>query len=60
MKKPQLQKEYFKVMDEAARASSRRETIDLYKKARSIKKMLCGEESDFSLTGIDHSALRMK
>ena len=36
----QLNKEYAETMQEAAQASGRRETIDLYKKARSIRKKM--------------------
>ena len=49
MTKTQLHKEYSKTMHEAAEASGRRETIDLYKKARSIKKKLYGEDPDYPL-----------
>ncbi len=44
MAKKQLDKEYSKTMEEAAKASGRRETIELYKKARSIRKKLYGED----------------
>ena len=44
-----LNKEYSKAMQEAAEASGRRETIELYKKARSIKKKLYGEDPDYPL-----------
>ena len=40
MTKTQLHEEYSKVMQEAEEASGRRETMDLYKKANSIKKRL--------------------
>ena len=42
----QLNKEYAKAMHEAAEALGRRETIELYKKARSIKKKLYEDDSD--------------
>ena len=38
MTKTQLHEEYSKTMKEAQHASGRRETIDLFKKANSIKK----------------------
>ncbi len=44
MSKKQLLKEYSKTMLEAAQASSRRETIELYKKAQSIKTELQNED----------------
>ena len=40
MAKTQLHKEYSKTMQEAEHASGRRETMNLYKKARLIKKEL--------------------
>ena len=49
MTKTQLNKEYSKTMQEAAKASGRRETMELYKKARSIKKKLYENESDYPL-----------
>tara|TARA_B100000131_G_scaffold310878_1_gene343033 strand:+ start:755 stop:910 length:156 start_codon:yes stop_codon:yes gene_type:complete len=45
MTKTQLHKEYSKTMQEAEHASGRRETMNLYKKARLIKKELQLEES---------------
>ena len=44
MTKTELKKEYAEVMLQADQASGRRETIDLYKEARSIKKKLFGNE----------------
>ncbi len=44
-----LNKEYEKIMHEAAKASGRRETLELYKKARVIKKKLYGDEPDYPL-----------
>ena len=46
----QLNKEYAKTMLEAAEALGRRETMELYKKARSIKKRLYENEHDYYLT----------
>ncbi|KGG14485.1 MULTISPECIES: hypothetical protein [unclassified Prochlorococcus] len=43
----QLNKEYVQTMNEAAEALGRRETMELYKKARSIKKKLYGDEPDY-------------
>ncbi len=40
MTKTELRKEYSKTMQEAEHASGRRETLNLYKKARLIKKEL--------------------
>ncbi len=40
MTKTQLHEEYSKTMKEAQHASGRRETMDLFKKANSIKKRL--------------------
>ncbi len=40
----QLTTEYSKIMQEAAEAPGRRETIELYKKARSIRKKLHKKE----------------
>ena len=40
MTKTQLHKEYSKTMQEAEHTSGRRETLNLYKKARLIKKEL--------------------
>ncbi len=45
----QLNKEYSKTMQQAAEAPGRRETMELYKKARSIRKKLYTEESEYSL-----------
>ncbi len=49
MTKTQLHDEYSRTMYEAAEASGRRETIELYKKARSIKKKLYGDDPDYPL-----------
>ena len=49
MTKTELTKEYADVMLQADQASGRRETMDLYKKARSIKKKLSGDEPRHSL-----------
>ena len=49
MTKTQLHQEYSKTMYEAAQASSRRETINLYKKARLIKKELHLHEEEYPL-----------
>ena len=43
MTKTELKKEYADVMLQADQASGRRETMDLYKKARIIKKKLYGD-----------------
>ena len=45
----QLKKEYADTMNEAAEAYGRRETLELYKKARSIKKKLYGDEPEYPL-----------
>ena len=45
-----LNKEYSKAMQEAAEASGRRETMELYKKARSIRKKLYSEDPEYPLT----------
>ena len=50
MSTKQLNNEYAKTMHEAAEALGRRETMELYKKARSIKKKLYAEELDHPLT----------
>ncbi len=42
----QLSKEYAKTMNEAAEAPGRRETLELYKKARSIKKKIYADKPD--------------
>ena len=49
MTKTQLHKEYSKTMQEAEHASGRRETLNLYKKARLIKKELQSDEYDYHL-----------
>ena len=49
MSTKQLNKEYMQTMHEAAVALGRRETIELYKKARSIKKKLYQEHPDYPL-----------
>ena len=49
MTKTQLHEEYSKTMQEAEEASGRRETMDLYKKAKSIKKRLCNVDNLHSL-----------
>ena len=43
MTKTELKREYAEVMLQAEQASGRRETMDLYKEARSIKKKLSGD-----------------
>ncbi len=48
MIKAQLKKEYAAIMLQADKASGRREAMDLYKKANSIKKRLHKVESDCS------------
>ena len=53
MAKTKLHSEYFKTMKEAAMASGRRETMDLYKKANSIKKRLHYNPSELYLTKKD-------
>ena len=45
----QLSKEYADTMHQASIASGRRETLELYKKARSIRKKLYGAQTDTSL-----------
>ncbi len=45
-----LNKEYSKTMQEAAEAPGRRETMELYKKARSIRKKLYSEDPEYPLT----------
>ena len=50
MTKTELKKEYAAVMLQADQASGRRETMDLYKKARIIKKILSGDEHQCHLT----------
>ncbi len=45
----QLNKEYKDTMHQAAEASGRRETLELYKKARSIKKKLYADEPEHPL-----------
>ncbi len=49
MTKTQLHEEYSKAMQEAQHASGRRETMDLFKKANSIKKRLCNVDNLHSL-----------
>ena len=49
MTKTELKKEYADVMLQADQASGRRETMDLYKEARSIKKKLSGDEHEYPL-----------
>ena len=49
MTKTELKKEYAEVMLQADQASGRRETMDLYKEARSIKKKLSGDEHECPL-----------
>lgn len=44
-----LNKEYADTMHQAAEASGRRETLELYKKARSIKKKLYGDDPEYPL-----------
>ena len=44
MTQTELKREYAEVMLQANQASGRRETMDLYKEARSIKKKLSGDE----------------
>ena len=43
----QLNKEYSKTMQEAAEALGRRETMELYKKARSIRKKLYLQDLEY-------------
>ena len=45
----QFKKEYADIMHQAAEASGRRETLELYKKARSIKKKLCCDDPEYPL-----------
>ena len=45
MTKTQLHEKYSKTMQEAEEASGRRETMDLFKKANSIKKRLYNNEN---------------
>ncbi len=47
MKKAQLNKEYSKVMLKAAKATGRKETMNLYKKARLIRKELHLDEPEY-------------
>ena len=49
MKKTQLHEEYSKTMKEAQHASGRRETMDLFKKANSIKKRLYSVDHPYPL-----------
>ena len=49
MTKTELKKEYADVMLQADHASGRRETMDLYKEARSIKKKLSEDEHEYPL-----------
>ncbi len=49
MSTKQLNKEYAKTMQEASQASGRRETMELYKKARLIRKKLFEIEPDYPL-----------
>ena len=49
MTSQQLNKEYADTMHQAAEASGRRETLELYKKARAIKKKLYGDEPEYPL-----------
>ncbi len=44
-----LDKEYFKALQEAAAAPGRRETMELYRKARLIKKKLYAENPEHPL-----------
>ncbi len=50
MSSKNLNEEFSKTMQEAAEASGRRETMELYKKARSIKKKLYSEDPEYPLT----------
>ncbi len=52
MKKAQLNKEYSKVMLKAAKAAGRKETMNLYKKARLIRKELHLDEPDYPVMNI--------
>ena len=49
MTKTQLHKEYSKTMQDAEHDSGRRETLNLYKKARLIKKELQFDDHDYPL-----------
>ena len=49
MTKTQLHEEYSKTMQEAEDASGRRETMDLFKKANSIKKRLYNVDAPYPL-----------
>ena len=49
MTKTELKNEYAEVMLEADQASGSRETMDLYKEARSIKTKLSGDEYECPL-----------
>ncbi len=49
-----LNKEYAKTMHEAAKALGRRETMELYKKARSIKKKIHEEDFGYPLSTMDN------
>ncbi|AAP99668.1 putative protein family PM-22 [Prochlorococcus marinus str. LG] len=49
MTKTQLHEEYSKTMKEAQHASGRRETMDLFKKANSIKKRLYNVDHPYPL-----------
>ena len=49
MTKNQLHEEYSKTMQEAEKASGRRETMDLFKKANSIKKRLYNVDHPYPL-----------
>ena len=49
MTKNQLHEEYSKTMQEAEDASGRRETMDLFKKANSIKKRLYNVDQTYPL-----------
>ena len=49
MTKKQLHEEYSKTMKEAQHASGRRETMDLFKKANSIKKRLYNADHPYPL-----------
>ena len=54
MTKTQLHEEYSKTMKEAQDASGRREMMDLFKKANSIKKRLYNVDSPYPLIHEDH------
>ncbi len=49
MNPQELNKEYADTMHQAAEASGRRETLELYKKARSIRKKLYGNKPEYPL-----------